>query len=75
MYRVLITSSISEVKPEVVVTSDNNPMEPVDVFVDENNKHKIQVRSKPKSNIIKKEKRKKVKLHIEITDASSSLCL
>ena len=66
-----VTNSISEVKPGVIVTSDNNPMEPTDVFVDENNNHKIQVHAKPKIKTIKKEKRKKVKLNIVITDASS----
>ena len=50
-----------EEKHGVITTSDDNPMDPSDVFIDEEVKHK-------KSTILTP-KRKKVKLHIEITDA------
>ena len=56
------TETVGE-KHGVITTSDNNPMDPGDVFIDEEVKHK--------ENAILTPKRKKVKLHIEMTDAQT----
>ena len=56
------TEAVGE-KHGVITTSDNNPMDPGDVFIDEEVKHK--------ENAILTPKRKKVKLHIEMTDAQT----
>jgi len=59
----LEANETAEEKPGVITTSDNNPMDPGDVFIDEEVKHK--------KNAILTPKRKKVKLHIEMIDAQT----
>ncbi len=50
-------------KPGVIIASDNNPMEPGDVFVDETTGNA--------KNTVIEPKRKKVKIQIEMTDADT----